>query len=203
MRGGADGVGKSQPQLVPATILRKNFEFVAAIKPHELPNRPQFYMIGSGITEASLHALTVGTTCSHLDFRKPCFTAEEIEEAITQVKIEQHAFDRLTVAEQVAHTAVCSLAVSSGAPIDEILEPLTKTAGPMTAADLQNVVSASGLACAAGEPAQFLSTGHAVCRDSCSNPGNCEPDGCDGEQKCADVCCGSNWHPSDSNNFFS
>ena len=110
MRGGADGVGASQPQLVPATILRKNFEFVAAIKPHELPNRPQFYMIGSGITEASIHALTVGATCTHKDFRAPCFTAEEIEEATKQVKIEQSAFDALTVEEQVAHTAAGGLA---------------------------------------------------------------------------------------------
>ena len=105
MRGGADGVGASQPQLIPATILRKNFEFIAAIKPHEVPNRPEFYMIGSGITEAFLNALTIGATCTHEDFRAPCFTNEEIAAAKMQLNAEQVAFDALSVEEQAAHTA--------------------------------------------------------------------------------------------------
>jgi len=113
MRGGADGVGASQPQLIPATILRKNFEFIAAIKPHEVPNRPEFYMIGSGITKASLNALTIGATCTHEDFRAPCFTAEEIAQAKTQLKDEQYAFDELTIEEQAGHTAAGGLAVAS------------------------------------------------------------------------------------------
>ena len=110
MRGGADGVGASQPQLVPATILRKNFEFIAMIKPHEVPNRPEFYMIGSGITEAFLNALTIGATCTHEDFRAPCFTNEEIAAAKTQLNAEQVAFDALSVEEQAAHTAAGGLA---------------------------------------------------------------------------------------------
>ena len=110
MRGGADGVGASRPQLIPATILRKNFEFIAAIKPHEVPNRPEFYMIGSGITEASLDALTIGATCTHEDFRAPCFTSEEIAEAKTQLNAEQVAFDALTPEEHAAHTAAGGLA---------------------------------------------------------------------------------------------
>ena len=113
MRGGADGVGASQPQLVPATILRKNFEFIAMIKPHEVPNRPEFYMVGSGITEASLNALTVGATCTHEDFRAPCFTTGEIFQAKTQLSEEQAAFDALTVEEQAAHSAAGGLAVPS------------------------------------------------------------------------------------------
>mgnify|MGYP006133791241 FL=1 len=116
MRGGADGVGASQPQLVPATILRKNFEFIAMIKPHEVPNRPEFYMIGSGITEAFLNALTIGATCTHEDFRAPCFTNEEIAAAKTQLNAEQVAFDALSVEEQAAHTAEGGLAVQSPPP---------------------------------------------------------------------------------------
>ena len=112
MRGGAEGVGASRPQLVPATILRKNFEFIAMIKPHEVPNRPQFYMIGSGITEAFLNALTIGATCTHEDFRAPCFTNEEIAAAKTQLNAEQVAFDALSVEEQAAHTAEGGLAVA-------------------------------------------------------------------------------------------
>ena len=113
MRGGADGVGASRPQLVPSTILRKNFEFIAAIKPHEVPNRPQFYMIGSGITEASLNAVTIGATCTHEDWRAPCFTTAEIALAKTQLSEEQTAFDALTAAERAAHTADGGLAVCS------------------------------------------------------------------------------------------
>ena len=119
MRGGADGVGASRPQLIPATILRKNFEFIAAIKPHEVPNRPEFYMIGSGITKASLNALTIGATCTHEDFRAPCFTAEEIAQAKTQLTDEQYAFDELTVEEQAAHTAEGGLAVQTVIPCFE------------------------------------------------------------------------------------
>ena len=113
MRGGVDGVGASTPQLIPASILRKNFEFIAMIKPHEVPNRPEFYMIGSGITEAFLNALTIGATCTHEDWRAPCFTTGEIRDAIKQLKAEQSAFDELTVEEQAAHTAAGGLAVAS------------------------------------------------------------------------------------------
>jgi hypothetical protein len=113
IRGGADGVGSAQPQLVPATILRKNFEFIAMIKPHEVPNRPEFYMIGSGITEAFLNALTIGATCTHEDWRAPCFTTAEIAAAKTQLNAEQVAFNALSVEEQAAHTAEGGLAVRS------------------------------------------------------------------------------------------
>ena len=86
------------------------------IKPHEVPNRPEFYMIGSGITEASLNALMVGATCTHEDWREPCFTNEEIAAAKTQLNAEQAAFDALSVEEQAAHTAEGGLAVRSPPP---------------------------------------------------------------------------------------
>ena len=82
------------------------------IKPHEVPNRPELYMIGSGITEASLNALMIGATCTHEDFRAPCFTAEEIVQAKTQLSEEQAAFDALTAEEQAAHTTAGGLAVA-------------------------------------------------------------------------------------------
>jgi hypothetical protein len=127
MRGGADGVGASRPQLVPSTILRKNFEFIAAIKPHEVPNRPQFYMIGSGITEASLNAVTIGATCTHEDWRAPCFTTAEIALAKTQLSEEQVAFDALSVEEQAAHTAEGGLAVRSYRPCSSMPNMITNT----------------------------------------------------------------------------
>ena len=120
MRGGADGVGASRPQLVPSTILRKNFEFIAAIKPHEVPNRPEFYMIGSGITQAFLTSLTVGAMCTHENWRDPCFTNEEIAAAMTQLNAEQVAFDALSVEEQAAHTAEGGLAVGAVASTDTL-----------------------------------------------------------------------------------
>ena len=117
MRGGAsaDGVGTSTPQLIPPTILRKNFEFIAKIKPHEVPNRPEFYMIGSGITEASLNALTIGAMCTHEDWRAPCFTTGEIAQAKSQLSAEQAAFDALHLTPEIlaAHTAAGGLAVAA------------------------------------------------------------------------------------------
>ena len=86
------------------------------IKPHEVPNRPEFYMIGSGITEAFLDSLTIGATCTHEDWRAPCFTTEEIAAAKTQLNAEQAAFDALSVEEQAAHTAEGGLAVRSPPP---------------------------------------------------------------------------------------
>jgi len=83
------------------------------IKPHEVPNRPEFYMIGSGITEAFLDSLTIGATCTHEDWRAPCFTTEEIAAAKTQLNAEQAAFDALSVEEQAAHTAEGGLATTT------------------------------------------------------------------------------------------
>jgi hypothetical protein len=72
-------------------------------------------MIGSGLTEASLNAVTIGATCTHEDWRAPCFTTAEIALAKTQISEEQTAFDALSVEEQAAHTAAGGLAVRSDA----------------------------------------------------------------------------------------
>ena len=52
----------------------------------------------------------IGATCTHEDFRAPCFTNEEIAAAKTQLNAEQVAFDALSVEEQAAHTAAGGLA---------------------------------------------------------------------------------------------
>jgi hypothetical protein len=105
MRGGADGVGPSTPQLIPATIFRKNFEFIAKIKPHEVPNRPELYMLGSCVTQNFLNGLTIGATCTHEDYREPCFTTEEIAEATTQLNVEKATYSEFTAEEIAEHTA--------------------------------------------------------------------------------------------------
>ena len=105
MRGGADGVGPSTPQLIPATIFRKNFEFIAKIKPHEVPNRPELYMLGSCVTQEFLTGLTIGATCTHEDYREPCFTTEEIAEATTQLNVEKATYSEFTAEEIAEHTA--------------------------------------------------------------------------------------------------
>jgi hypothetical protein len=84
-------------------------------------------MIGSGITEASLNAVTIGATCTHEDWRAPCFTTAEIALAKTQLSEEQVAFDALSVEEQVAHTAEGGLAVRSYRPCSSMPNMITNT----------------------------------------------------------------------------
>ena len=70
-------------------------------------NRPELYMVGSGITHANLGALTIGVaeSCHAENWTTPCFTAEEISYAATRLNTEQAAFNELSAEEQAAHTA--------------------------------------------------------------------------------------------------
>ena len=106
MRGGTvDSVGASPPQNIPATVLRKQFDFVTNLSGGV--NRPELYMVGSGITHANLGALTIGVaeSCHAENWTTPCFTAEEISYAATRLNTEQAAFNELSAEEQAAHAA--------------------------------------------------------------------------------------------------
>merc|ERR1711871_78579 len=55
-------------------------------------------------------------------------------------------------------------------------------------------VSENGLSCASDSPpgGDPQCDDVPICNDSCSNPGNCDPEGCHGASPplCEDVCCG-------------
>jgi hypothetical protein len=100
-------IGAAAPQLMPMTLARRNFEFVANVKPFEVPNRPSLYMLCSGITEAMLDDATIGVGCTFEDWKTPCFTVDEIAQAKEELAKEQALWSNsLSLAERDAHTAL-------------------------------------------------------------------------------------------------
>ena len=87
------GVGENTPVIYPVTLFRRQFTKFVPMSSN-LPSRPAFYMIGSGITMAYITSLPVesddlGQLCHFKNWiANPCFTHEEISAAIVQFNAE-------------------------------------------------------------------------------------------------------------------
>ena len=152
----------------------------------------------SCITESYIDDLAIGViNCTHNHYENPCFYSEEVDSLHARLMLEKEHFAKLSDADKKA-----ALALGHGLQIDEGGETMSCAAAPVWHGDKRieikattasALVSANGLACVGGDPVTYHND-VVVCRDSCSNEQNCAPEGCDGEQKCVDVCCGSFWH---------